>query len=114
VLNVPGLRCIHSTENKCCFCSAAQRKRIPFSAIFDAFIKTGIMIPQNNRSCEIHLTDGKIKQEVLGKMKTYSEYTTMTASQVSKWMNMMRSEIITNRRVLDFTNQNYDETVYDM
>jgi len=63
------------------------------------------MIPQNNRTCEIHLTDEKINQEVLGKTKTYSEYTTMTASQVSKWINMMRKDIILNRRVLDFTNQ---------
>jgi len=113
-LNVPGLSSIISTENKCCFCSAAQRNRIPFAAIFEAYIKTGIMIPQNNRSCETHLTDGKINQEVLANMKAYSKHSVMTAIQVSKWMNMMRSEIITNRRVLNFSNQNYDETVYDM
>jgi len=113
-LNVPGLCSIISTENKCCFCSAVKRNRIPFAAIFEAYIKTGIMIPQNNRSCETHLTDGKINQEVLANMKAYSKHSIMTAIQVSKWMNMMRSEIITNRRVLDFSNQNYDETVYDM
>jgi len=114
LLNIPGIKSITPTQRRCSFCPAMGRKRIPFDAIFDAYIKTGIMIPQNNRCCDLHLDNGKIKPDVLLNLKHQNDHSHMTGAQVSKWLNIMRSEIITNRRILDFQKQNYDDSVYDM
>jgi len=112
---VPGIPSLVSTERKCCVCGQKGRKRIPFCAILDAFVKRRIHIPPNNRSCSDHLENGRFTDAALLQIVPQKKDSYMTGKDVAKWMNLMANHCIRCQRTLDFGgDMKYEDEVYKM
>jgi len=112
---IPGIPSLISTERKCCVCGCSGRKRIPFCAILDAFVKRRIHIPPNNRCCDYHLEHGRFTDTALQLMTPQKKNSFMTGREVAKWMELMANHCIRSQKTLDFGGEKkYDDVVYQM
>jgi len=112
---IPGIPSMISTERKCCVCGSPGRKRIPFCAILDAYVKRRIHIPPNNRCCDHHLENGRFTETALLLMTPQKKNSYMTGREVAKWMDLMANHCIRSQKTLDFGGEKkYDDAVYQM
>jgi len=112
---IPGIPSLVSTERKCCVCGQKGRKRIPYCAILDAFVKRRIHIPTKNRCCSHHLENGRFTDIALLMMTPQTKDSYMTGKDVAKWMTLMANHCIRCQRTLDFGGDiHYDDCVYRM
>jgi len=112
---IPGIPSLVSTERKCCVCGQKGRKRIPYCAILDAFVKRRIHIPANNRSCSHHIENGRFTDTALLMMTPQTKHSYITGKDVAKWMSLMANHCIRCQRTLDFGRSiHYEDCVYTM
>ncbi|XP_066595448.1 uncharacterized protein [Prorops nasuta] len=86
-IEVPLKRTI-STHKYCCICYTTNKNLVvvPLHARMQSFTKRRIFIPIGNRCCADHIINKKFYYEDLNRLKVYSHWTTLEATELSKIM----------------------------
>lgn len=88
-VEIPMQRSV-ATHKCCCFCFSSNNIIvIPAEARTQCYIKKKIFIPAGNRCCKTHLIKNRIYEEDLQLLKTHSNTTRLTVSELSKVMETL-------------------------
>jgi len=101
-IRIPGLKSVAASEGRCFVCSSSKgRIRVKAQVRIDTWMKIGVYIPDKNRMCEHHTTEGYLNEDALKQVKVKSS-TKMTSEEISKWFGLLTCEAKKTRKIIDF------------